>query len=90
MNAPPDLSVTSFTYTSSSVSGHEHQVTLEVALFASPPTSGVTRETTVADGHTHMVTLTMDELQTIAAGGTVSKDTTITQSHLHTFVFMNA
>jgi hypothetical protein len=82
---PPPMAQT---YTSSSVAGHSHSLTLEGALFANPPAS-VSRQTTLVSGHTHSVTLSQDELRTIAAGGTVTKETSIDDSHLHTFTFVN-
>jgi len=87
--SPADLAMGSITYVSSNVAGHAHTVTLEVTLFSAPPSAGITRETSVASSHSHSVSLTMQELQAIAAGGTVSKDTTLVQSHTHTFVFTN-
>jgi hypothetical protein len=85
-----DAAAASITYTSSSVAGHTHQVTLETVLFSSPPSAGVSRDTTVVSGHSHVVMLTQAELQSIAAGSTVMKDTSIAQNHTHTFTFTNS
>jgi hypothetical protein len=75
-------------YTSSIVDGHSHSITLEASLFIGPPLH-LSRQTTEADNHTHLVMLTDGELRTIAAGGTVIKNTSINDSHLHTFTFVN-
>ena len=87
LSAPPAPTPQSQTYVSNNVDGHTHSITIEGALFANPTT--VTRSTTLVENHTHTVTLTADELRTIAAGGAIVKDTTISDSHLHTFTFVN-
>jgi hypothetical protein len=86
---PQDLAVSSITYTSSLVSGHQHQLTLEVSLFSNPPAADTVRQTTVAQSHSHTVTLTQAQLQSIGAGGTVTVTTSVVLEHVHTFMFTN-
>jgi hypothetical protein len=48
-------------------------------------TSSQTFTTTLADGHSHNITLTTANLATIKGGGTVTVASTVTNSHMHMF-----
>jgi hypothetical protein len=88
--APPDLAVSSITYTATVIAGHSHDITLMVALFASPPADGISQPTSVTLNHNHTVTLTQAQLASIGGGAAVTVDTSVTDSHLHTFTFTNS
>jgi hypothetical protein len=77
----------SLTFTSSTDLGHIHTVSLQLTEISNPPTAGVNKTTSNEVGHTHMVSLTAAELDSIAAGNTVTKATTNDDNHTHTFAF---
>jgi hypothetical protein len=74
-------------FTSSVSAGHTHDFSISVGELVSPPAGGLTGNTTVAQAHVHQVTLSQAELGQIENGQTVTKDTTVVASHLHTFTF---
>ena len=76
------------TFISSVVNAHTHGFTLQVSEIDNPPPTGVNRDSALGAGHTHLVTLSAAELDTIAAGGTVTKETGDTFGHTHIFTFM--
>lgn len=78
------------TFTSSTVQAHTHDVVLELTLLASPPNGNTTKTTSVAAGHSHSVTLSTAELQTIQSGGVVTRVTTLDSGHTHSFSFQKA
>jgi hypothetical protein len=75
-------------FTSSTIDGHSHQITLTMAELQSPPTSGLSRDTSSNDGHTHRVELSADDLSRINLRQTVSKETSLVNGHTHTFTFL--
>jgi hypothetical protein len=77
-------------FTSSVVGGHQHGVTLEVSSLQSSPPEGVTRTTTVEQGHSHQLTLSEADLDALAAGQTLTLETSLEQSHTHAFELRNA
>ena len=84
-DAPADANnQTSFQVTSDSdATGHRHVLTVMCGDLA----GGDVRYTSSESAqHTHMVTMTRDELGRIAAGETVTK--TITDAHAHTWTIM--
>jgi hypothetical protein len=83
--APADLVATTVTFVSTVSAGHQHPLTLEIALFASPPADGVTRLVAAVSGHDHGVTLSRAELEAIGGGGTITKTTSTVDGHAHTF-----
>jgi hypothetical protein len=75
-------------FTSSTVDGHSHQITLTMTELQSPPSSGLSRDTSSSDGHTHRVELSADDLGRINLRQTVSKETSLANGHTHTFTFL--
>jgi hypothetical protein len=59
---------------------------VESTDLTTPPAKGVTFTTSVAEDHTHTVTLTQAQLQTIAMGQEVTVPTSVTDGHMHTFM----
>jgi hypothetical protein len=75
-------------FTSSTVGGHSHQITLTMAELQSPPSSGLSRDTSSSDGHTHRVELSADDLGLINLRQPVTKETSLANGHTHTFTFL--
>ena len=80
---PGDNSSRSFV--SSTDDGHVHSVTLNRSEVDSPPSGGVSRQTSSSSGHTHTFTITQAQLTTVQGGGTVSTVTSSDSGHTHTF-----
>lgn len=82
----------SLVFTSSCDTGHTHDFTLMTAELSAPAATGVMRDTSIDtfDNHSHVVTLTQAELMMIESGATVSKTTTPTNQHDHTYMFRKA
>lgn len=76
---------TNHTFVSSSDSGHTHSVTMARSEIDSPPSGGVSRQTTSNSGHTHTFTMTQAQMMTVRGGGTVSTTTSSDAAHTHTF-----
>jgi hypothetical protein len=85
--APPTKSGNQIVYTSSNADGHSHTFSLDVAALSSPPSAGVSGQTS-ASGHTHSVSITAAQLQTINAGQSVSVTTGNAAGHVHVFTFI--
>src|SRR5215510_3071102 len=78
---------TALTFTSSTDDGHNHTYQIMMSELANPPTAGINRQTSLAGGHTHAVAITQAELQSIQSGQTVTKVSTTSSGHSHTFQF---
>jgi hypothetical protein len=72
--------------------GHSHDFTIMNTDLATPPAAGVNGNTSPYDDdqHVHTVALTQAELQSIQAGGTVTKTSGTTVNHSHDFRFRKA
>jgi hypothetical protein len=83
---------TSLVFTSSCDSSHTHDFTLMTTELSAPAAGGVMRDTSIDtfDNHSHNVTLTQAELTMIEGGATVTKATTPTNGHEHTYSFKKA
>ena len=83
---------TSLVFTSSCDVNHTHDFTLMTTELSAPPASGVMRDTSVDtfDNHFHSVMLSEAELAMIESGTAVTRDTTPTNQHTHTYVFRKA
>src|SRR5213083_243901 len=76
------------TPTTDALNGHSHTVNVSASDQLHPASTTYTSST--ASAHTHMVSLTADQLSTIASGGSVtvsSTASTVTGSHRHDFTF---
>jgi hypothetical protein len=74
-------------FTSSITEGHNHTFSMTVQEIDSPPSGGISRDTSTTLNHMHVVTLTAAQMDQIAAGQVVTMDTSLVQNHLHTFAF---
>jgi hypothetical protein len=83
---------TTLVFTSSCDVSHTHDFTLMTTELSSPAAGGVMRDTSIDtfDNHSHMVTLTQAELTMIEGGATVTKASTPTNGHDHTYMFRKA
>jgi len=79
--SPGDITVTS-----STASGHSHQVTISGADIDNPPTGGKTISTTDFNFHTHTITLTQQDYQSIKNGNEVTVTSSSSNGHTHIFV----
>jgi hypothetical protein len=74
---------TSFTLDGSNVSGHSHFITIQCTELTH--TSAIFTST-IVNGHTHDVMLTQSELQTVGAGGSISKNSSVDSGHFHSWI----
>lgn len=86
--AAPRLSGTSAVYSSSSVSGHFHTFSVALADFSSPPSAGVSGQTSSESGHVHVVSVSAADLQSVQAGSSVRVVTSSSAGHDHVFTFV--
>ena len=86
--APPTKSGSIVVYTSSMVQSHSHTFGVEASALATPPTDGVSGSTSADGGHTHSVSVTAQQLQSVSAGQSVKVTTTSTGGHTHVFTFV--
>ena len=81
---PDNTEEESFTVTSSVNSGHSHTVEILYDDIEIPPTSNKTL-TSSSTGHTHQITISTIDYQTLAGGETIVKTSTRYGGHSHTF-----
>jgi hypothetical protein len=84
---PTNVGSASLTFMSSVTEGHTHDFTMTMQEVETPPSGGISRNTTITLAHQHVVTLTAAQLSQIAAGEVVTMDTSLVAGHLHTFQF---
>jgi hypothetical protein len=65
--------------------GHSHTVCVPAADLARRPTVSILYTTSLVMGHTHQITLTPEQIATLAEAGTVEVITTVDAGHSHTF-----
>ena len=75
-------------YTSSTTEGHDHTFAIQLTDFENPPSTGVSGETSRTLEHTHHVSVSMDELARVQAGGSVTVTTSSTLAHAHVSTFV--
>jgi hypothetical protein len=80
---PPPMT-DSKVFTSTVVSGHSHTITIQKSEIETPPTGGISRETSSFYGHTHTFTMTETQL-TDAKTGPVVITTSVASGHSHDF-----
>jgi len=82
--AKSQQSADSKVFTSSAVLGHSHRITIQKSEIETPPTGGISRETTSDSAHTHTFVMSETEL-TNAKTGPVAVTTGDTGGHTHDF-----
>jgi hypothetical protein len=86
--APPTKSGTLTTYTSSNVQSHVHTFMLDDMSVAAPPSAGVSGATSAEQSHSHLVSISSDQLQQIATGQSITVTTSSVSGHTHVFTFV--
>jgi hypothetical protein len=81
----PSNTTTSQTFTSTSVQSHTHTVTIQKTEVDSPPSGGISRQTSTSGGHSHTFTMTQDQLNSVKNGASVQIETSVDSSHSHSF-----
>lgn len=72
-------------FISTSVDNHSHTITLKKTDLQSPPSGGISRETSTVNEHHHTFTMTQAELSQVNNGTVVEIDTADTNAHHHRF-----
>jgi len=86
-STPGGADQTALTFTSSTDAGHNHTYQIMMSELSNPSAAGINRQTSLASGHTHAVAISQAELQSIQSGQTVTKVSTTSSGHSHTFQF---
>ena len=86
--AEPTVSGSQALYTSSVNQDHTHTFGVPLVDFVSPPSGGLSGETSLNASHTHQVTIQMDRLQKMETGSSVAITTTNVSGHTHVFTFV--
>lgn len=86
--AAPTKNGTQIVYTSNTVDEHSHTFGLETSAIAMP-TAAVSGATSSDSGHTHAVTISTEQLQSVGSGESVKVTTTSASGHTHVFTFVN-
>ncbi|MFN7956610.1 MAG: hypothetical protein U0610_33205 [bacterium] len=74
-----------FTITSSLASGHTHAIFLLLSDVASPPSTGLTYQSTTSSNHFHLVVVTQAQLTSIDEGAVVTVTSSVSDGHQHAF-----
>lgn len=75
-------------YTSSTNSQHSHTFTLDDSAITSPPTAGVSGDSSDVGMHTHTVAISMDQLTQVGMGQSVEVTSGVAGGHTHVFTFV--
>jgi hypothetical protein len=91
-NSPSGEACTGVSSTSTNVGNHTHTICVLASDLATPPAGGATYTSTNAGdpAHTHTVTLSMQQLQSIASNGSVTVTSSSALSHTHDFMIQKA
>ncbi len=73
------------TFTSTSVDGHTHTITITRSEVESAPIAGISRATSSASGHTHTFAMTQAQLQGVMGGAATTVNTSTDSAHAHEF-----
>lgn len=74
-------------FTSTNVQSHSHTFTMNQSDINSPPSGGITRDTSVSSGHSHSVTISQSDLMAMQTGASETITTSVVSSHSHDFTF---
>ena len=80
-----DTSGDGFTVTSSLASGHTHAIFVVLDDLTSPPSNGVSYQSTATNAHFHVVVLTKAQLTSIDEGAVLTVTSTVSDGHQHAF-----
>jgi hypothetical protein len=86
--APPQVNGTQAVYASSEVDAHHHTFGIDMSAFTKPPEAGVSGDTSSEAAHTHTVSVSVSDLESVESGGTVKVTTSSSVGHTHVFTFV--
>lgn len=87
-DAPPRVAGGNVIYTSSNVNLHSHTFAVAQSLVISPPSGGISGNTSEAQLHVHTLVITEEQLRQAAALQTVKVRTGDTLGHTHVFTIV--
>jgi hypothetical protein len=85
--APPTQNAGMDIYTSSTDEAHFHTFSFDDADLTTPPAAGVSGATSNNEDHTHMVSISMDQLTQVGMSMSVQVATSFDSGHSHLFTF---
>jgi ABC-type glycerol-3-phosphate transport system substrate-binding protein len=77
------------TFTSTTVEGHAHTVTLKKSDIQGAPAEGISMNTSSASGHTHTFRMTKAQTESISKSMPVTITTSTDSGHSHDFAISN-
>ncbi|HVW27411.1 MAG TPA: hypothetical protein VHC69_18735 [Polyangiaceae bacterium] len=86
--AAPTVNGSQAIYTSSVTQFHDHTFTIPLDAFTTPPSDGVSGDTSNTSDHTHHVSISMNDLAKVQAGSAVVVVTSVAKGHSHVFTFV--
>lgn len=72
-------------FTSTTVQGHTHNVTINRSEIENPPQDGITKTTTSGGGHTHSFSMTQQQLLNVRDGQTITITDSTVSGHSHDY-----
>jgi hypothetical protein len=75
-------------YISSTVQAHSHSFSLDDTAISAPPADGISGDSSVEEGHSHTVAVSMAQLQQVSTGSSVQVTTGDAGGHTHVFTFV--
>lgn len=86
--AAPSKNGSTIVYSSNDVQNHFHTFSLDANALARPPAEGVEGSTSSAQGHSHTLTVSLQDLQNVEVGQSVKITTSAASGHQHVFTFV--
>ncbi len=89
-SSSPSTGGTTKDFTSTTTNGHSHTFTMNQSDITSPPSGGITRDTSVSNYHSHSVTISQSDLQAMNSGASKTITTSVNSyggDHTHDFTF---
>jgi hypothetical protein len=86
--ANPTVSGSQALFTSSTAQEHFHTFGIPLTDFINAPSGGLSGDTSNEAGHTHHVSIAMDEFRSMQAGSSVAITTSEVSGHNHVFTFI--
>jgi hypothetical protein len=72
-------------FVSTTAQGHVHTVVIQMSEVEPPPQNGISRSTSSASGHTHVFTMTQQELQSVDDAMVVTVSDSVAAGHRHSY-----
>ena len=87
--APPEKKGTQIVYTSNIVDEHSHTFGLDMSALVMPPAAGVSGSTSSDSGHTHALSISAEQLQSVSSGQSVKVTVQSASGHTHVLTLVN-